>query len=241
MTPSCALPVALLCLAVLCDGFEWDKLVTGRIAAIEGIVDPKPVAFPELAPRLKRLLQSHAYSHVQIFDEQDGQRTRRTDLYYGCGELHIVQHVEGWNLVTRGSDAYEWKQGSQTGEITKADPQELIEYLIYLTDPALFGTYLHRLTLREPDLFEPREPGVAGCEKWEFKQPRHSLHAFHLSAKGDWYGGIEFENAETGERATWVFLPPKSIDAIPDEVTGRIEGIRFRPSQNSLSRHRTYL
>ena len=77
MTPSCALPVALLCLTFLCDDSEWDKLVTGRIAAIEGIAVPKPVAFPEMAPRLRRLLESHAYSHVQIFEEKEGERTLR--------------------------------------------------------------------------------------------------------------------------------------------------------------------
>jgi len=233
--------VALSFFVASAESGEWDDLINEGIAAYKSIKEPRQVAFPEMAARLETLFRSHRLNHVQIFTEKGGKRSLSTEIYYGDGELHVVQHVKGWNLVTKGSEAYEWEFGKRTGEITMAAPKELVAYTIYLTDPAFFPTYLHHLYLTKPELFDDAKAGESGCKELRLKKPHKFLHAIHIDEEHLWYGAIEYENREAGERTKVIFSKPKAIDQIPDKVLDRVKGIKFRKSTNSLSRHRTYL
>lgn len=235
----CIVIVAVSFFAPFVDAGEWDDLIDKRIAAYKSLKERRQVAFPEMGARLETLFRSHPLSHVQIFAEKAGKRVLSTEIYYGTDELHVVQHATGWNLVTKGAEAYEWKFGSRTGQITAAEPKELVEYTIYLTDPAFFPTYLHYLSLTKPEMFKAPRPGEAGCNELRLKKVHKNFRAIHIDEKRLWYGALEFENA--GERTKVIFSKPKLIDQIPDKVLERVKGIEFRKSTNSLSRHRTYL
>src|SRR4051794_2355339 len=57
--------------------------------------------------------------HIRVFSEADGKRTPTADIYDKAGEVHVISHDKGWNLVTKGEEAYEWQDGEKDGLITK--------------------------------------------------------------------------------------------------------------------------
>jgi hypothetical protein len=221
---------------------EWDKLVDRYIETYRAIKDRKPVAFPEMGDRIHTLFRSHTLNHVKIFIQKDGDKKQlATDLYYGKGELHVVQHIEGWNLVTKGDEAFEWKFGRRTGDNSPSEAKELIAYTIYLTDPAFFPTSLYGDYLRKPDQFETPVPGNAGCTKLRPKEPYGGFTEVQVDLKRIWYGEFEFLHGKSGEATRWIFSMPKAIEKIPDEVFDRMKRIRFRKGKKLLRRHRVYL
>ena len=221
---------------------EWDKLVDDLIANFRSNKYRKPVVgFQETGERLHTLFRSHSLSHVQISHKKDnGKKELTTDLYYGQGELYVVQHVEGWNLVTKGNRAFEWRLGSRTGDNSPIEMKELIAYTIYLTDPAGFPSSLYQDYLSAPDSFETPVPGNAGCTKLRPKEPIGGFTEIQVDLKRNWYGEFEF-NGKAGVPTRWIFSKPTAIRKIPDEVYERMKQIRFRMAKKSLRRHRGYL
>lgn len=221
---------------------EWDRLVDGYIEGFRTNKDRKPVVgFHETGERLHTLFRSHSLSHVQIFIQKDnGKKKLTTDLYYGKGEMHVVQHINGWNLVTKDNQAFEWRLGSRTGDNSPTEIKELILYAIYLTDPAGFPSYLYQDYLRAPDLFETPVPGNADCTKLRPKEPIGGFTEIQVDLKRNWYGEFEF-NGKAGVPTRWIFSKPTAIEKIPDEVYERMKRIRFRIGKKSLRRHRVYL
>lgn len=221
---------------------QWDLIVDRLIKGYSSIEEPKPVAFPEMGERIRTLFRSHPLSHVQIHVQRNCEdRELTTDLYYGQGELHLVQHVEGWNLVTKGRNAYEWKHGSRFGEINSAPTQELISYAIYLTDPAYFPTTLHETWLTQPERFKSSQAGENGYQRLRLTKPLGGMTELEIDLKRTWYGSFEFKNAKSSETVRYIYSRPKRIEKIPDDVLNRVKQIRFRRGKNSLRRHRTYL
>ena len=117
----------------------------------------------------------------------------------------------------------------------------MVAYTVYLTDSAFFLTYVYRLSLTKPELFEAPRPGESGCKELRLKKCHEFFRAIHVDEKHFWYGAIEYEDEDSGERAKIIYSNPKAIDQIPDEVLDRVKRIKFRKSTNSLSRRRTYL
>ena len=219
---------------------QWDMTIDRMVEGYASIKERKPVAFPEMGKRITTLFRSHPLTHVQIFmQRQGGDPELQTELYYGRGELHVVQHKDGWNLVTKGLDAYEWKHGSRSGEINRALAQELVAYTIYLTDPAYFPTYVYQKFLTEPDRFEPPVPDESGFQRLRLKRPVGGITEVDVDPKQIWYGAFGLKN-EGGE-VRYIFSRPKPIESIPEEVLQRTNQVRFRKGTNSLKRHRVYL
>src|SRR5262249_21667072 len=85
---------------------DWDGLVKERVEAYESVKAPAPTAYPWLAKRLRTLFGVRGVGHIRVFAEEDGKRTPGADIYYRAGEVHVVSHDEGWNRVTKGTEAY---------------------------------------------------------------------------------------------------------------------------------------
>jgi len=243
--------VAVSFLASSANSAEWDDRIDEFITGYKSIKKPTKPGLRQRGERIETLFRSHRFSHVQIFGEKNGKRILAADMYYGEGELHVLQRGEGldalqhpgrWNLVTKGAEAYEWEVGKKTGERITVKAKDLVDYAIYLTDPATIPTYLYSLYLKEPELFDAPRPGESGCMELRLKvRHRSGLRAIHVDQKRFWYGAFEFENGETGEVMKIIYTKPKAIDRIPDEVYERLKGIHFRESKNSLRRHMQYL
>ena len=129
---------------------DWDGLVKKYVEAYESVKEPVPTAYPWVAKRLRTLFGVRGVGHIQVFSEMDGKRTLVSDLYYKAGELHVINHDKGWNLVTKGNEAYEWETGEKEGQITKLKNEDLIDYLLYLTDPSCIMTCFYHDALYEP-------------------------------------------------------------------------------------------
>lgn len=104
---------------------DWDALVKKYIEAYESVKEPVPTAYPWVAKRLTTLFGARGVGHIQVFSEKDGKRTLGRDIYYKASELHVINHDKGWNLVTKGKEAFEWETGEKEGLITK--PKSLKE------------------------------------------------------------------------------------------------------------------
>src|SRR5262249_28493632 len=135
-TYRCASLVMLGLLAPAPEAGDWDGLVKEYVEAFEAVKEPVPTAYPWLAKRLRTCVGVRRAGRIQVFAEKDGKRTLGADIYYKAGEVHVIQHDKGWNLVTKGKEAYEWEAGEEEGLITKVSDKDLIDYLIYLTDPS---------------------------------------------------------------------------------------------------------
>src|SRR5262249_14442172 len=119
---------------------DWDGLVKEYVEGYESVMEPKPTAYPWVAKRLRTLFGVRGVGHIQVFSEADGKKTPTADIYYRAGEVHVISHDKGWNLVTKGEEAYEWQDGEREGLITKLNDKDLIDYLLYLTDPSAIMT-----------------------------------------------------------------------------------------------------
>lgn len=235
----------LLTLTTLCqttpveEPLSWDAQVDAIMTAVNDLKSPNNSDIPSSPHRFETLLRSHPRSHVQIFVETDGKQVLTTDLYYGKGELHIIQHTSGWHLVTRGTEGYEWKVGRKTGQLIQTTPKDLIEYVAYLTDPAGFCSHVLKRYHHSPELFEPAKKTKDGLTELRMKKPEHGMRALQVDPEKFWYGGLEFENDEKVTKIR--YTKPKAIDKFPPSILKRLDSVTFRKSPSKLSRHLSYL
>jgi hypothetical protein len=239
-THRCAFVLMLGLLAPASEAGDWDGLVKKYVEAYESVKEPVPTAYPWVAKRLKTLFGVRGVGHIQVFSEQDGKRALGADIYYKAGEVHVISHGKGWNLVTKGKEAYEWKTGEKEGLITKLDDKDLIDYLLYLTDPSYIMTCFYHGALFEPGKFLPPKEVEGGCIEMRFKEPVEGFRAVFVSEKPAWLCG--FESApEGGKPVRMIVSKPESLKELPAEVFERLKGIEFKKSDLSIRRHMVYL
>lgn len=239
--------VAALLITQTHDAAEWDNVVDEYLATIKTAQESDPEKLLQYGDRIKTLLRTHPLSHVRIFvEENGGKRKLATDIYYGKGQLHVIQHGDSellrrWNLVTKGKEAYEWRVGSQTGEINTVETKDLVDYTIYLTDPAMFPSSVFKQYLQSPELFNPPRAVESGCTELRFKKPFHGFSSIEVDLKTFWIGAMEFTNSKTDQQSKIIFTKPTLIKKVPDEIFDRLKSVKFRQGKNSLRRHLQYL
>jgi hypothetical protein len=127
--------------------------------------------------RISRGLIQGDVGRIQVFSEKDGKRTLNADIYYKAGQVHVINHDEGWNLVTKGREAYEWEAGKKEGQITKLNDKDLIDYLLYLTDPSCIMNCIYHDAVFEPGKFVPPKEVERGTIERRFKEPVEAFRA----------------------------------------------------------------
>jgi hypothetical protein len=220
---------------------DWDGLVKMCVERYESIKEPVPTGYPWVAKRLKTLFGVGGVGHIQVFSEKDGKRTVCTDIYYKADEVHVIYHQEGWNLVTKGREAYEWEAGKKEGQITKLNDKDLIDYLIYLTDPSCIMTCIYHDALFEPAKFLPPKDVEHGTIERRFKEPVGGFQAIIVSEEPAWLCGVECGDPQGGKTERLMWSKPKSLKEVPAEVFDRLKGIKFKHSDLSIRRHMVYL
>jgi hypothetical protein len=220
---------------------DWDRLVRKSIEAYESVKEPVPTAYPWLAKRLKTLFGVPGVGHIQVFSETDGKRTLGADIYYKAGEVHVINHDKGWNLVTKGKDAYEWQAGEKEGLITKVNDRDLIDYLLYLTDPSCIMTCFYHGALYEPGKFLPPKEVERGLIERRFKKPVEGFRAVFVSEEPAWLCGFECDAAGGDKPVRMIVSKPDSLKEVPSGVFERLKGVEFKKSDLSIRRHMVYL
>jgi hypothetical protein len=219
----------------------WDDILKKSIERYESIQKPEPTAYPWVAKRLRTFSEVKGFGHIQVFAEVQGKRSLASDVYYTKGQLHIVCHDEGWNLATKEDGIYEWMQGDTKGIITKATDRDLIDYLLYLTDPSYIMTCLYHEALQTPGTFLPQKELEGGIVEWRLRTPIEGFQAVLVSQEPAWLCGFEYRNPATGQVSRLIYTKPKSLNQLPPEVLDRMTGITFEKSDLSIRRHMVYL
>jgi hypothetical protein len=240
-TPWFALLVTSGLLAAAAEPGDWNSLVKEYVRAYESVKEPVPAAHPWVAKRLKTLFGVRGVGHIQVFSEIDGKRTLGADIYYQAGEVHVINHEKGWNLFTKGKEAYEWETGAEDGLITKLTDKDLIDFLIYLTDPSVIMTCIYHGALYEPDKFLPPKEVERGLIERRFKEPVEGFRAVFVSVEPAWLSGFESDGPEGGKPVRMIVSKPKSLKEVPAKVLERLKGIEFKKSDLSIRRHMVYL
>jgi hypothetical protein len=240
-THRCALLVTLGLFAPASEPGDWDGLVKKYVEAYESVKKPKPIAYPWVAKRLRTLFGVRGVGHIQVFGEKDGKRTLGADIYYKAGEVHFINHGEGWNLVTKGKEAYEWRDGEKDGLITNLTNKDLIDYLIYLTDPSCIMTGLYHGAIYEPAKFLSPKEVERGLIERRFKEPVEGFRAVIVSEEPVWLCGFEHDGPECGKPVRIIFSKPESLEEVPAGVFERLKGVEFKKSDRSIRRHMDYL
>jgi hypothetical protein len=218
---------------------EWDRIANRYIKDYREIEEPKPVAYPRMADRLRTLFHGRKFSHVQVFDLRNGHRELSADISYGAGELHILQK-KGWNLVTQGAEAYEWETGEKEGLITKAKTEDLIDYLLYFTDPSYIMTSMFYNYLLAPETYHAPVKQKDGCIKLRAKELSH-FSALYLFEKPLWFCGFEMKPSGSEGQEAILYSQPTPIPEVPQRVIELPDGMRFEKSSESIRRHMVYL
>ena len=240
--PWCVLLVMLGSFSLAAEPGDWDALIKKRIGTYESVKRPEPTAYPWLAKRLRTLFGVRGVGHIRVFSEKDGKRTLVEDIYYKAGEVHVVNHDKGWNLVTRGKEAYEWQDGEKEGLITKLEDKDLIDFLIYLTDPSVIMTCFYHGALYEPGKFLPPKEVEPGLIERRFKEPVEGFRAVFVSEEPAWLCGFEFDgDRQGGKPVRMIVSKPESLKEVPAGVFERLKGIEFKKSDLSIRRHMVYL
>lgn len=226
------------------SSMSWAEIVPYLFRSLEKPNDKEREAYSD---RLRTLLDRKGVTHIRCNATTDGKLSRRTDIYYKPGELHVINvpsiavpKLREWNLIVKDGKAYEWRTGETLGIVNKVSDKDMIEYLIYLTDPAVFLTQTHRDFLRRPEAFFP--PKNDKQKRWtelKYRKPQHGITALFVGQDPVWIYGIELIN--DGATVDMTFDLPHSVDAIPAELFDRLKGIQFEESTLSLRRHMTYL
>jgi hypothetical protein len=236
----CAL-LAMLGLLAASGAGDWDGLVKKTVEAYKSVEEPIPTAYPWVAKRLTTLFGVRGVGHIQVFIEKDGKRTLDRDIYYKAGEVHVINHETGWNLVTKGKEAYEWEAGTKEGLITKLTDEDLLDYLIYLTDPSWIMTCFYHGALYEPDKFLPQKDLEGGWIERRFKDPVAGFRAVFVSEEPAWLCGFECDEVKGGKPLRVIVSKPESLKELPAEVLDRLKGIEFKKSDLSIRRHLVFL
>ncbi len=236
-----ALTTTMALIAPAPEAGDWDGLVKKYVEAYESVKEPVPTAYPWVAKRLRTLFGVRCVGHIQVLSERDGKRTLGADIYYKPGEVHVINHEEGWNLVTKGDEAYEWEAGKKEGLITRLKDEDLIDYLLYLTDPSWIMTCLYHDALDEPGKFLPPKEVEKGCVERRLKEPVEGFRAVFVSDEPAWLCGFEVGDPKGGMPASLIYSKPESLNEVPASVLDRIKGVEFRKSELSVRRHMVYL
>jgi hypothetical protein len=237
----CALLVMSGMTVAAAEPGDWNSLVKEYVQGYESVERPVPAAYPWVAKRLKTLFGVRGVGHIQVFSEIDGKRTPGADIYYKAGEVHVINHEKGWNLVTKGKEAYEWETGAKEGLITKVDDKDLIDFLIYLTDPSVIMTCVYHGALYEPDKFHPPKEVEPGLIERRFKEPVEGFRAVFVSEEPAWLCGFESDGPEGGKPVRMIISKPESLKEVPAGVFERLKGVEFKKSDLSIRRHMVYL
>ena len=241
MTHRWAILMALGLLIPASEAGEWEGLVKEYVEAYESVKEPLPTAYPWVAKRLRTLFGVRGVGHIRVFSEADGKKSPGADIYYRAGEVHVVSHDKGWNLVTKGEEAYEWQDGGKEGLITKLNDKDLLDYLLYLTDPSVIMTCLYHGALYEPGKFLPPKEVEPGLIERRFREPVQGFRAVFVSEEPARLCGFECDGPEGGKPVRITVSKPESLKEVPAEVFERLKGIEFKKSDLSIRRHIVYL
>jgi hypothetical protein len=221
---------------------QWQQRVQSYVDAYEKSAEaPKPIVYPQLAERVRQQFPAQGVVRVSWSRRQGDGTVVEGELYSRPGELFVVQKTEGWNLVTKGNYVYEWRVGTTTGIKIDKIESDLVDYSLYLTDPALLMTGIYYKYLVEPEHFLREAADVDGVITLRLKKPIEGFESLSITERPFCFRGFSFTNPVSQTSGAFVISAPEIVHEVPAAVIERMKSIRFKTSEKSLKRHMTYL
>ena len=231
-----------LCTAAWAHASDWDDQIGLYLDAYEqSAARPQPVAYPRLGDRVKNVFLSRKKSHVIIERQNNDELEKASELFYSSGELHILQHVGGWNMVTEGDFIYEWEVGAKTGFRLRKNEKDLVDFILYMTDPSYIMTSLYSAYTRNPDTYNVVEGREGFGKELVLKTPRSGFEALFVKEEPLWFHGFRMANSKRTPAMSVYFAKPAEYNVLPAELLEAMQDIEFSESNQTIRRHMTYL
>ncbi len=221
---------------------EWNSRINQLIDVYKkSVSNPKPIVYPELGNRVKNVFLLNDRNLIEVSILENGKLFSKTDLYYSEGKLYVIQHKEGWNLVTKNDSIYEWKDGEDAGIRIKKKDSDIVDYILYLTDPALFMTGLFHGYKTEPEKYNIESIDDEQLKWFVLKEPLYGFKSVAVDEDTFWFHGFRMENPESKIEYTYRFSKPRKYQTLPKSLLDDMEKIKFTDSAKTLRRHMSYL
>jgi len=221
---------------------EWNEQITLYLDAYEkSAADPKPIVYPKLGERIKGLFLTNETNHILIKNQEKHQIKVVTELFYKSGELHILQHGVGWNMFTKGEYIYEWKTGEKTGFKIKRNEKDLVDYILYITDPSYIMTSLYDEYSRNPTNYIVLENKEENWKELSLKEPLYGFEAIYVNEEPLWFYGFRVTNPRSKTTSSLYIDKPIEYKRIPEELVEAMKKVEFSDSELTLRRHMVYL
>jgi hypothetical protein len=221
----------------------WDERLSLYLEAYDNSAEqPKPIVYPNLSERVKNAFLMNHSNYVKIESTGFDQNLFFTELFYSDAELVVYQHDEGWNLLTKGDYVYEWRHGENQGIKIKKNEIDLVDYILYLTDPSYFMTFSTYEYYQRPENVKVRQPKGKPYLELIFKEPLGGfIDAVFVNIDSLWFHGYRLKDPKTEEFATKNISPPKEYQSLPSYIENEFNEITFTESDWTIKRHMRYL
>lgn len=221
---------------------EWSTRINQLIDVYEkSAPKPKPIVYPELGKRVKNTFLVNNKNWIEVSIRKNGKLFSKTEIYYSEGELYVLQHDEGWNLVTKNESIYEWKNGETSGMRIKKKGKDVVDYILYLTDPALFMTGLFNVYRTDAAKYRVETVSDKPWKRFVLKEPLYGFKSVAVDENSFWFHGFTVEDPESKAEFTHSFSKPREYEVIPESLLNDMQKIKFIDSESSLRRHMSYL
>lgn len=219
---------------------SWTESINFYIKALDSRRS-NPTAFLQFKERLEELFKKRSVTYIKLSSvELENSKEKITHIYFLPSELYIIQeNNEEWNCVIKGDKVYEWRNGATKGFVIEKNEKDMVDYIIYLTDPAGFMGYFFKKYLDYPELFtvslKPNE------KELRLKEPHYGIESIYISEAPLWFNGIRFKNQKTNETSELTVSKPADLKNVSNNIKLIPKDIYFEESDLTLRRHMEYL
>lgn len=221
---------------------EWNNRINRLIDIYENSAsNPKPIVYPELGNRVKNVFLLNDRNFIEVSILENRKLLSKTELYYSDGELYVLQYKNGWNLVTKNDSVYEWKNGEKSGIRIEKNDTDIIDYILYLTDPALFMTGLFNGYKTDPSKYDIELIDGEPWKRFVLKEPLYGFKSVTVDEDKFWFHGFRMENPKSKTEYVYSFSKPSEYKAPLKSLLKDMGKIKFIDSDRTLRRHMSYL
>ncbi len=143
--------------------------------------------------------------------------------------------------MSEGEYVYEWRHGEDTGVRFKKNDRDLIDYILYLTDPSYIMTSLYYESQSKPDKYEVKDHKPLPYKEFLAKKSAYGFEAVLVDTDSLWFHGFRLRSPQSNESSTFYIDTPVKFKAIPQKILKEMKSVKFEDSDYSVKRHMVYL
>lgn len=226
---------------------DWDERIELVIEQIQNSTEQhSPILIQQLIAKVENVFQKNTLNRFSVEYGIDGQRELGAEIFYGNGELFVLSHGgflsgEKINLVTQGDYVFEWESGASTGIKIEKNENDIVDFILYMTDPAGFMYAHYEKYINQPETADVVEIEGVPWQEIVFKEPWRGYESMLVDTDSVWFHGIRRTIPDSGVVYSWYISRPTAYEALPESLEAMMEGVQFIEIEQTLGRHMTYL